>query len=140
MQNYAFFVALFTVGTFYSRIAENRKYLIGYLPVSRRDCSIRFIENVRVTVDVTYSAFRGFTEIDIVSPRRTRSPLLAERVGDNSNYLPGSFQWTFRTVHFWGESTRGKWKLMTRSLSNYGTGWYMCLYTTLRRGRGSDVM
>ena len=129
MQNYAFFVALFTVGTFYSRIAENRKYLIGYLPVSRRDCSIRFIEHVR-----------GFTEIDIVSPRRTRSPLLAERVGDNSNYLPGSFQWTFRTVHFWGESTRGKWKLMTRSLSNYGTGWYMYLYTTLRRGRGSDVM
>lgn len=105
------------------RTAGNRKYLTGNLRVSRRACPIRFLENVVVTVDVTYSTLRGFTEIELVSPKRTTSPLLTERNEDNDgNLSPGTFRWKFRTVHFWGENTIGNWKLKTRSLASFGQG------------------
>lgn len=111
----------------YDRTAGNRKYLTGSLRVTRRDCSIRFLENIMVSTDVTYSIFRGYTEIELVSPKGTRSPLLTRRSNDN-DYSPGTFVWKFRTVHFWGENTIGNWKLRTRSLSNYGQGlnFYLC--------------
>lgn len=121
-----------------TRTAGNRNYLTGNLRVTRRDCSIRFLENIMVTTDVTYSAFRGYTEIELVSPKRTRSPLLTVRSYDNKpTDSPGTFVWTFRTVHFWGENTIGNWKLRTRSASNLckvgPVSWSVTFYGTAKR-------
>lgn len=108
---------------YFYRTATNGDYIISTAKVGRRDCDIRYIENVFVTTDISYSKLRGYTEIDLVSPRRTLSPLLTYRPADNAETMtPGNIVAYLRSVHFWGENTVGIWKLRIRSISKFVEG------------------
>lgn len=94
--------------------------MVGTLLISRYDCPIRYLENVHVNVELKYALNRGFTEIDVISPMGTRSPLLTARPADNKeeNNGPNYIEWTFRSVHFWDENPAGEWTLLARSISS----------------------
>lgn len=51
---------------------------------------------------------RGNLEIRLNSPKGTISKLLSSRPKDMSRLISN---WTFSSVHFWGESPKGEWKL-----------------------------
>ncbi|XP_072332746.1 PC3-like endoprotease variant B isoform X2 [Scyliorhinus torazame] len=64
------------------------------------------LEHVQVTVNVS-SICRGDLDISLISPFGTKSKLLAVRTADDSKF--GLRNWTFMTIHFWGEKPEGVW-------------------------------
>jgi len=63
-----------------------------------------------VTVTISFQARRrGHVSIDLFSPMGTRSQLLSTRRYDDSD--KGLHDWTFMTVHNWGENPKGVWTL-----------------------------
>ncbi|KAG7221789.1 hypothetical protein INR49_028863 [Caranx melampygus] len=76
---------------------------------------VEYLEHVVVKVLIVHPR-RGDLEINLISPSRTRTQLLAKRQFDNSK--EGFRDWQFMTVHFWGERAEGTWTLeMIDSLS-----------------------
>ena len=73
--------------------------------------SVKKLEHVQATVSFKlYNTFRGDISIDIVSPGGTLSQLLSSRRKDDDKL--GLTGWDFMTVHLWGESPEGEWKLV----------------------------
>ncbi|XP_067889927.1 PC3-like endoprotease variant B isoform X2 [Heterodontus francisci] len=66
------------------------------------------LEHVQVTISLS-SICRGDLEIYLISPYGTKSQLLAVRSADNSK--TGLKNWTFVSVHSWGEKPEGLWIL-----------------------------
>jgi subtilisin family serine protease len=67
------------------------------------------VEHAAVTTDITHPS-RGELQIQLTSPAGTTSRL-AEK---HTSYAPDPADypdWTFSTVHNWGEDSRGLWKL-----------------------------
>ncbi|KAK7601148.1 hypothetical protein V9T40_008589 [Parthenolecanium corni] len=91
---------------------------------------INYLEHVqaRITLDAKK---RGDIRIILISPVGTRSVLLTPRMRDSSR--DGFQDWPFMTVHCWGESPLGTWKL---ELHNQGRlpasfiKWKLVLYGT----------
>lgn len=54
-------------------------------------------------------SLRGAIEIKLISPFGTVSNLLTYRRRDSDKN--GKFDWTYMSVHHWGEGVIGKWKL-----------------------------
>ncbi|KAL4234105.1 Neuroendocrine convertase 1 [Mactra antiquata] len=82
---------------------------------------VNYLEHVQVTLDMEYSK-RGDVSIDLISPSDTSTMILSERPNDVSHY--GFRNWTFMSVHNWGENPSGQWKLLIRDkagTSNTGT-------------------
>ena len=52
---------------------------------------------------------RGDVSIDLFSPMGTRNEMLSTRRYDDSD--KGLHDWTFMTVHNWGENPKGVWTL-----------------------------
>uniref|UniRef100_A0A663N168 Proprotein convertase subtilisin/kexin type 6 n=1 Tax=Athene cunicularia TaxID=194338 RepID=A0A663N168_ATHCN len=121
-----------------------------------RDQHVLYLEHVVVRLSISHPR-RGDLQISLISPKGTRSQLLARRVFDHSN--EGFKGWEFMTVHCWGERAAGEWtleihdtpsqvrnpavqgKLKEWSLLFYGTAEHP--YTTLgspqSRGRTLEV-
>ena len=91
------------------------------------------VEHATVTTDITHSD-RGELQIQLTSPSGTTSrlaelhepgallsssgPLIPYTGADRSNYK----NWTFSTVHNWGEDSRGLWKLKIADRVSGNTG------------------
>ncbi|ODM92521.1 Neuroendocrine convertase 1 [Orchesella cincta] len=67
---------------------------------------INYIEHVQVFTTVHYTN-RGALQIDLVSPKGTKTRLLFPRKNDVS---PTGFEnWPFTSAHTWGENPAGQW-------------------------------
>lgn len=72
---------------------------------------INYLEHVQLVLDMSYSK-RGALSIDLIAPSDKKTMLLTERNSDVSKY--GFKNWTFMSVHNWGENPAGIWKLQIR--------------------------
>lgn len=70
-----------------------------------------YLEHVQVIIDLEYTS-RGSLDIFLVSPSGTISTLLSRRPLDVSR--SGFDKWPLMSVHFWGETSHGKWTLIVR--------------------------
>ncbi|ELT90904.1 hypothetical protein CAPTEDRAFT_121853 [Capitella teleta] len=68
-----------------------------------------YLEHVEVVVDMTYTD-RGHIEILLVSPQGTATTLLTKRKNDRS--VEGFANWSFMSVHTWGENPAGTWRII----------------------------
>lgn len=94
--------------------------------------NVRFLEHVQAKVTLSATR-RGDLHIYLTSPAGTRSTLLAQRPLDNSR--SGFQAWPFMSVHTWGESPNGRWKLEVHNDGRYfGKAtlkeWSLILYGT----------
>ncbi|KAG8180868.1 hypothetical protein JTE90_016882 [Oedothorax gibbosus] len=76
---------------------------------------INYLEHVELTLDIDYT-LRGALDIYLFSPAGTVSMMLSRRDRDYSSI--GFKNWTFSSVHFWGEKPTGKWKVLVRDLTD----------------------
>lgn len=74
------------------------------------------VEHVEVYFEATHGRI-GDLEIALISPFGTKS-VLAESHGDSNSY----YQWTFRSIRCWGETSRGSWALQVEDKRHYNTG------------------
>jgi hypothetical protein len=72
---------------------------------------VKKVEHVDITVTLRHRR-RGDLNITVVSPGGTTSNLLAPRKFDTSD--KGLKDWSFMTVHLWGENPVGEWTLYVR--------------------------
>jgi kexin len=91
------------------------------------------VEHATVTVDIDHPD-RGELEIELVSPGGTVSRLAETHTSGFLDFSTGQFNttprdenanypnWTFSTVHNWGEDSRGLWtlKVADRRKNNFG--------------------
>lgn len=66
------------------------------------------LEHVQLIVSLKHRR-RGDLSIELTSPYGTKSQLLSTRRYDDSS--SGLEEWTFMSVHFWGENPLGKWQI-----------------------------
>ncbi|KAH8025767.1 hypothetical protein HPB51_011098 [Rhipicephalus microplus] len=79
-------------------------------------CPLAALEHVQVHLDLQYSQ-RGALDAYLRSPAGTESVLLYRRAKDTTGQ--GFRNWTFLTVHLWGEDPRGLWVLVIRDKPAY---------------------
>ena len=93
------------------------------LYVSANNCKLTHIEHVTATVSFSYNRYRGMTELYLVSPSGTESHILSNRDRDAvKNEHAGNITWTYMSVHYWGESPIGNWKLKAKSHRGFTIG------------------
>ncbi|VDI75651.1 furin [Mytilus galloprovincialis] len=117
---------------------EERSKAKNKIDVSRDDCPIRHLEHVMATVSFDYSRCRGAVEVYLISPSGTKVVLLPKRYNDDASFIthsnPGTFTWTYKVVHLWGENPIGKWKVLLKVDSMIVSAelkeWYLTLYGT----------
>ncbi|XP_076350282.1 neuroendocrine convertase 1-like [Tachypleus tridentatus] len=102
-------------------IASNQAVSVAFVTNACKDTNndINFLEHVEVTVDIEYNN-RGALDIFLLSPSGSVSMLLSRRQKDISSL--GFRNWTFLTVHLWGENPKGNWSLLVRD--KYGENYY----------------
>lgn len=92
--------------------------------------SVLYVEHVEVVMTF-HATYRGSLQIMLVSPSGTRSRLLRPRRFDTFN---GATDWTFMTVHNWGELASGTWMIQLEtsdSTTDFGLDtWKLILYGT----------
>uniref|UniRef100_A0A914ZFZ0 P/Homo B domain-containing protein n=1 Tax=Panagrolaimus superbus TaxID=310955 RepID=A0A914ZFZ0_9BILA len=94
------------------------------------DRHVKYLEHVQAIVTLK-APKRGDIEIYLISPKGTRSTLLAKRQRDNAR--SGFTDWAFMTTHNWGEPSSGTWIL---EIDNDGwddaelTKWELVLHGT----------
>lgn len=104
--------------------------------IQNSDCStISYLEHVTVDINFSYDRRRGVTEFYLESPDGTESHLLHYRYADATYYSSaGSLNWTFMSVHFWGENPIGTWTLKFKSYQGLSavtvTSWSLTFYGT----------
>lgn len=72
------------------------------------DNHIQYLEHVQIYVTIDYTK-RGDLHLNLTSPMGTNTMLLSEREGDDST--KGFKNWSFMSVHNWGEDPSGVWQL-----------------------------
>lgn len=70
-----------------------------------------YLEHVQLIVDIEYTS-RGSLDIFVISPSGTVSTMLSRRPLDTSRN--GFDKWALMSVHFWGETSYGKWTVIVR--------------------------
>ncbi|CAC5381670.1 unnamed protein product [Mytilus coruscus] len=116
----------------------NEAFGKSVIRVGQKDCGMKFLEHVLVTVNVRYSAFRGTVELELISPGGTRIQVQNQRYNDAvASPEEGSFEYTYKVLHLWGESPQGQWRLMYKSVNPYVEvgldSWGLELYGTRKR-------
>ncbi|XP_065927111.1 furin-like protease kpc-1 isoform X2 [Magallana gigas] len=78
-----------------------------------QNCTIRSLEKVQIDVYFSYESRRGDFTLILESPSGTVSYLMTPRPedSDNTHNVSEKVNWTFTSVHFWGENLQGKWNL-----------------------------
>lgn len=85
-------------------------------------CRIDSLEHVQVRVSFSYVGKRGNVILLLESTTGTKSYLMTPRPLDSVKYpFSGSKVWDFSTVHFWGETLEGVWKLTAKTDNEYNT-------------------
>ncbi len=110
---------------------------ITQLPISGKDVkanvcesTLSYLEHVTAVISLV-SGERGKILINLISPSNTTSSLLELRRFDAS--LDGFKSWPFMSVHFWGESVVGLWRLEIINLSDRDLvfkEWFLKFYGT----------
>lgn len=72
---------------------------------------INYLEHVELIATIEYPT-RGDLELFLTSPMGTTSNILTYRPRDKA--MMGFTDWTFMSVHFWGEQPQGSWTLRVR--------------------------
>lgn len=86
------------------------------------NCRIDSLEHVQVKVSFSYVGKRGDVILILESTTGTKSYLMTPRPLDSVKYpFSGSIVWDFSTVHFWGETLEGVWKLTAKTDNEYTT-------------------
>nr|XP_006819251.1 PREDICTED: neuroendocrine convertase 1-like [Saccoglossus kowalevskii] len=75
--------------------------------------SVNYLEHAQFTVTITHPN-RGSLAIDMTSPQGTEAMLLSARNQDRSK--DGFKDWTFMSVHTWGENPIGLWSIYIRDV------------------------
>ena len=97
---------------------NNASGLVKYFDT--RSLSGLRVEHATVTTDISHPS-RGELEIELTSPAGTTSRLAEKHTSyaaDPADYP----NWTFSTVHNWGEDSRGLWKLKVADRVPENTG------------------
>jgi subtilisin-like proprotein convertase family protein len=97
---------------------NNASGLVKYFDT--RSLSGLRVEHATITTDITHAS-RGELEIQLTSPDGTTSRLAEKHTSyaaDPADYP----DWTFSTVHNWGEDSRGLWKLKIADRVSGNTG------------------
>jgi len=97
---------------------NNSSGLVKYFDT--RALSALRVEHATITTDITHAS-RGELEIQLTSPDGTTSRLAEKHTSypaDPADYP----DWTFSTVHNWGEDSRGLWKLKIADRVSGNTG------------------
>lgn len=98
--------------------------------------AIDHLEHVQVHVKIEH-ARRGDLSLALISPSGTQSDILSERPKDDSQ---NGMDFTFMTVHNWGENPVGRWTLVVRDNPKNGisgekrgrlVSWSLTLYGTV---------
>ncbi|CAH0389779.1 unnamed protein product [Bemisia tabaci] len=101
---------------------------------------VNYLEHVQAKITLNAQR-RGDLRISLTSPHGTTSVLLAQRPHDSSRL--GFHQWPFMTVHMWGESPIGTWKLEIHNEGRiFGSEileWNMIFYGTETSPGGTEV-
>lgn len=86
------------------------------------DGKINFLEHVEVAVNLNYT-LRGDLLIKLISPQGTLSNLTHYRMVDSAGGAT-DLNWVLMSLHYWGESPIGPWKLTLQNsqLRNHNTG------------------
>jgi len=86
------------------------------------DGEINFLEHIEVAVNLNYTR-RGDLLIKLISPHETVSNLTYYRMYDSALGAK-DLNWVLMTLHHWGESAMGTWKLTLENsqLRNVNTG------------------
>ncbi|XP_078527117.1 proprotein convertase subtilisin/kexin type 4 isoform X2 [Lissotriton helveticus] len=98
---------------------------------------IRSLEHVQARVSLSYSR-RGDLEVSLISPRGTRSVLVALRPYDTSTI--GYKDWVFMTTHSWDEDPQGLWTLELVNKGDYSNTGLLHRFTLLLYGTEEDVI
>ncbi len=101
--------------------------------VNKCSSELSYLEHVVSVVSVS-SGERGKIMINLISPSNTTSNLLEIRRFDQSQ--EGFSSWPFMSVHFWGESLLGLWRLEIINLGEKDLvfkEWYLKLYGVKER-------
>lgn len=69
---------------------------------------INYLEHVQLFVTIEYTR-RGDLHVNLTSPSGLETMLLSERPSDGSK--DGFINWSFMSVHSWGENPKGKWSI-----------------------------
>ncbi|KAJ8718542.1 hypothetical protein PYW08_002779 [Mythimna loreyi] len=92
---------------------------------------VNYLEHVQARVSLS-AARRGDLRIVLTSPAGTKVTLLAPRPHDSSR--AGFNSWPFMSVHMWGESPLGFWRLEVTNEGRYMAGpltqWELIFYGT----------
>ena len=97
---------------------NNASGLVKYFDT--RSLSGLRVEHATVTTDIAHPS-RGELEIQLTSPSGTTSRLAEKHT--SYVYDPADYpDWTFSTVHNWGEDSRGLWKLKIADRVSGNTG------------------
>ena len=93
---------------------------------------INYLEHVEVHVNLNYSR-RGDLLIKITSPKGTVSNLTHYRLSDSFFKLK-DLNWVLMTLHLWGETAVGEWKLTFEDSQpqHQNEGWF--LFQKYKRG------
>ncbi|KAL4219234.1 proprotein convertase subtilisin kexin type [Mactra antiquata] len=97
------------------------------------NCLVEHLEWVELSM--IYSGYyRGDVQIDLESPQGTRSTIFSRRKFDKAG-LSQIVQWTFMSVHFWGENPSGNWtiRLIDKESTTgmYLYSWQLIFYGTI---------
>lgn len=98
---------------------------------------IRYLEHVQAKITLKYQP-RGNLKISLISPSGTISHLLFSRPRDTEDIAFNS--WPFLSVHFWGESPDGTWRLVIQNDGSKSTvepgklfSWSLVFYGTFEK-------
>jgi len=96
---------------------------------------INYLEHVEVKVNLNYSR-RGDLVIKITSPKGTVSRLTHYRLSDSFFKLK-DLNWVLMTLHLWGETAVGEWKLSFQDSQpqHQNEGWFL-----FRKGKKSSCL
>ena len=75
---------------------------------------INFLEYVEVKLNLNYSR-RGDLEIKLTSPSGTETNLTHYRPSDSFFKQKVLQNWVVMTLHLWGETVKGEWKLTIKN-------------------------
>lgn len=79
---------------------------------------VKYLEHVELDVNLTCNNISEI-RLSLVSPLGTKIGLLTKlTISKTERVKYENFQWTFMSVHFWGEDPQGDWKLLLQGNEN----------------------
>ena len=101
--------------------AHTREYSIESDSCFNTTNHVRYLEHVQLKVNISCNNITEVT-LNLISPQGTKVGLLTTiTVKENARIKYENLQWTFMSVHFWGEDPEGDWILQMVTDKNQPT-------------------